>query len=184
MNNGLLIWPADNSALRYTGFDWPDVLVVSGATREDTMAAFSSYGPAIDLCAPAVSIFTSQRGGTYTWQAGNSFAGPLVAGTAAMIWSMDPWLNSWQVERALITSTDDLGPPGRDECFGHGRLNLAQAIRLGSRTDFNRDGSIDFFDYDDFLIGFDRGDRRADINLDGTVDFFDYDWFIGLFMGL
>jgi hypothetical protein len=45
-------------------------------------------------------------------------------------------------------------------------------------ADFNCDGAVDFFDYDDFVIAFETGDPRADFNNDTAIDFFDYDDFV------
>lgn len=48
--------------------------------------------------------------------------------------------------------------------------------------DFNIDGFIDFFDYDEFSAAFQTGtDMSADWNYDGFLDFFDYDAFTGQF---
>ena len=47
--------------------------------------------------------------------------------------------------------------------------------------DFNCDGFLDFFDYDDFVGAFEGGDPRADYNGDEFADFFDYDAFIADF---
>lgn len=41
-------------------------------------------------------------------------------------------------------------------------------------ADFNRDCSVDFFDYLDFVEVFAGSGPRADFNKDGTIDFFDY----------
>jgi YVTN family beta-propeller protein len=41
-------------------------------------------------------------------------------------------------------------------------------------ADFNRNGSVDFFDYLDFVAAFDGNDPRADFDRSGTIDFFDY----------
>jgi hypothetical protein len=41
-------------------------------------------------------------------------------------------------------------------------------------ADFNRDGTLDFFDYLDFVQAFDAESPSADFNHDNTVDFFDY----------
>ncbi|MEK6701525.1 MAG: VCBS repeat-containing protein [Planctomycetota bacterium] len=46
------------------------------------------------------------------------------------------------------------------------------------RADFDCDGTVDFFDYDSFVIAFESGDSAADFDKDGTVDFFDYDAFV------
>jgi PKD repeat protein len=52
-------------------------------------------------------------------------------------------------------------------------------------TDFNGDGFLDFFDYNDYVTCF-EGDtcpsgKTADFNSDGFVDFFDYDAFVAAF---
>jgi alpha-amylase len=48
-------------------------------------------------------------------------------------------------------------------------------------ADFNDDGSIDFFDYLDFVAAFDSEDPTADFNGDSAVDFFDYLDFVSQF---
>jgi hypothetical protein len=45
-------------------------------------------------------------------------------------------------------------------------------------ADFNDDGFVDFFDYDEFVAGFEAGDAATDFNGDGFLDFFDYDDFV------
>jgi RHS repeat-associated protein len=62
----------------------------------------------------------------------------------------------------------------------------------GDRTttlaaDFNRDGFVDFFDYDDFVACFEESDcpegTTADWNDDGFGDYLDYDTFVAAFYG-
>ena len=48
-------------------------------------------------------------------------------------------------------------------------------------ADFNRDGSIDFFDYLDFVNAFTSNAAGADFNRDGSTDFFDYLDFVDAF---
>ena len=52
-------------------------------------------------------------------------------------------------------------------------------------ADFNADGFLDFFDYDEFVGCYEGGEcppgEDADFNNDGFVDFFDYDAFVGAF---
>lgn len=49
--------------------------------------------------------------------------------------------------------------------------------------DFNADGTIDFFDYLDFVSAFSSEADSADMNQDGTIDFFDYLDFVSSFSG-
>jgi hypothetical protein len=52
-------------------------------------------------------------------------------------------------------------------------------------ADFNGDGFLDFFDYDDFVNCYESGScppgKTADYNGDGFVDFFDYDDFVSAY---
>ncbi|MEK6702912.1 MAG: ice-binding family protein [Planctomycetota bacterium] len=48
-------------------------------------------------------------------------------------------------------------------------------------ADFDRDGTVDFFDYDAFVVAFEAGNPRSDFDGDGSSDFFDYDLFVQAF---
>lgn len=48
-------------------------------------------------------------------------------------------------------------------------------------ADFNGDGFIDGFDYDEYVDAFETGDMAADTNGDGFLDGFDYDDFVTIF---
>jgi T5SS/PEP-CTERM-associated repeat protein len=48
-------------------------------------------------------------------------------------------------------------------------------------ADFNLDGTVDFFDYLDFVAAFDAEEEAADFNRDGSIDFFDYLDFAAVF---
>ena len=47
--------------------------------------------------------------------------------------------------------------------------------------DFNDNGTVDFFDYLDFVDAFAISLISSDFNLDGTIDFFDYLDFVDAF---
>ncbi|MGD0519354.1 MAG: S8 family serine peptidase [Thermoguttaceae bacterium] len=86
----------------------------------------SSYGPFVDISAPAEDILladpTTIHG--YGLNSGTSFATPLVAGAAALAWSINPNLTADEVEQMLYSTADDLGDPGWDQIYGWGRLNV------------------------------------------------------------
>jgi hypothetical protein len=66
---------------------------------------------------------------------------------------------------------------------GAGSVTLSCA--LPCTPDFNGDGFLDFFDYDDYVTCYETGTcpsgRTADFNGDGFVDFFDYDAFVAAY---
>ena len=69
---------------------------------------------------------------------------------------------------------------------GHSMVrNVSVLVVEDCPVDFNRDGFVDFFDYDDYVNCFEGGscpcDQTADFNRDGFADFFDYDQFVSDF---
>lgn len=58
----------------------PGVYTVSAIGQDDCLAAFSNYGPAVDLAAPGRDIVTLRPGGGTIVVDGTSFAAPHVAG--------------------------------------------------------------------------------------------------------
>lgn len=60
--------------------------------------------------------------------AGTSFSSPRVAGAAALVKHKFPNLSSAQVKQVLLQTAEDLGVVGVDETFGHGKLDIANAL--------------------------------------------------------
>jgi hypothetical protein len=71
----------------------------------------------------------SEGASLVTGPAGNSFSGPHAAGVAALVFSVNPTINSWEVGAILQNTAQDLGPPGRDEKFGAGLIDAWAAVR-------------------------------------------------------
>jgi hypothetical protein len=65
---------------------------------------------------------------------------------------------------------------------GNGQADICES---GCPADFNGDGFLDFFDYDEYVTCFEIADcppgKTADFNGDDFVDFFDYDDFVSQF---
>lgn len=65
----------------------------------------------------------------WAWAAGTSMAAPHVSGIAALIIGKHGGpMHPAAVEAALRAAADDLGKPGKDDYYGHGRVNAAQAV--------------------------------------------------------
>jgi lantibiotic leader peptide-processing serine protease len=118
----------------------------------DNLASYSNYGTrVIDFAAPGGDfvypgnenctiagllrpcwvfdlVFSTGNNGWY-WSAGTSMAAPHASGVAALIVGKNGGsMHPAQVEAALRKSADDLGMPGKDAVYGHGRVNAARAV--------------------------------------------------------
>ena len=116
----------------------PQCITVGATERDDTWAAFSNYGPGIDLVAPGRDIYTVGSNGALQFWFGTSFAAPQVSGVAALIAGLNPSITQREMEPLLLASSQDgvggsFDTPGWDQYFGYGRLNAKYALDLGSR---------------------------------------------------
>jgi subtilisin family serine protease len=123
---------------------FPHVVAVAATTYQDEHASYSETGSYVDLAAPGGDPTSSSDPDPYHWimstywrtQAsyaqivGTSQAAPHVAGLAALIWSVNPNLSPEQVEYVMKSSAVDLGPAGRDDTFGDGRIDAMTALGL------------------------------------------------------
>lgn len=71
--------------------------------------------------------------GLVTGPQGNSFSGPHAAGVAALMLSVNPDLNPWQVKLLMEQSCQNLGPKGWDEQYGSGLLNALAAVEVAKK---------------------------------------------------
>lgn len=86
-------------------------------------------GPYIRPCYVFDFVFSTGNGGWY-WSIGTSMAAPHASGVAALIISAsNDDLTPSQVESIMKRSADDIGKPGKDAYFGHGRVNAYEAVK-------------------------------------------------------
>jgi len=107
---------------------YAEALAVAATGSTDQRAWFSNYGPEADVAAPGVGIYSTYFGGGYTSMDGTSMAAPHVAGLVALIWSEYPGYTNDQVEGRIEMTALDLGAPGWDPYYGHGRIDAQAAL--------------------------------------------------------
>ncbi|HVL89259.1 MAG TPA: S8 family serine peptidase [Actinomycetota bacterium] len=119
---------------------WFDnVLAVGGTDQSDRKASCSNWGPKISVVAPAKSVASiTSDGFMVAPDCGTSAATPQVAGLAAALFAQVPSRTPAQVRAIIEQTADDLGEPGRDDVFGHGRINADRALGLGSGPQTSR----------------------------------------------
>ncbi|MFB6467161.1 S8 family peptidase [Cytobacillus sp. Hz8] len=108
---------------------FPEVLSVSAVTDDGNLADFSNFGDYIDVTAPGVSIPSTYFKNRYASLSGTSMASPHVAGLAGLILSVNPKLRNQQVMNIIETSAVDIGDKGTDDNFGHGLIDVKNALR-------------------------------------------------------
>ena len=134
---------AGNEFLLSSGYAKEPALVVSATDPHDGKPGYSSgvgsakWGMAAPGGAGSAAarpqddvLSTYWRSGSrnaYAYLAGTSMAAPHVAGAAAVLRSLG--LTHQETVDRLLGTARDLGPNGRDATYGHGRLDLAAAVR-------------------------------------------------------
>nr|WP_231935325.1 type VII secretion-associated serine protease mycosin [Micromonospora viridifaciens] len=104
------------------------VIAVGGIDQLGRHAEISVTGPEVDVVAPATDIYSTSINGKYRVGTGTSDATAIVAGAAALIRSKYPQLPAQEVAHRLTATAIDKGPPGRDDEYGYGVIDLVAAL--------------------------------------------------------
>jgi len=105
----------------------PNELCVGATDQRDQLASFSNFGAAsVDLAAPGNNIFTTNLGGGYVINKGTSFAAPLVAGSAALVLSVQN-MSATALKADIVATVDPL-PSLAGKVRSGGRLDLCNAL--------------------------------------------------------
>ncbi len=111
------------------------VIAVAATDQNDTRATFSNYGSWVEIAAPGVGIYSThynnstQSSGYASWD-GTSFASPITAGAAALLWSANPSMSYTEITSLLTRNADDLDAqnPAFAGLLGAGRVNMLRAL--------------------------------------------------------
>jgi serine protease len=131
------------------------VVSVSAVAIDGTLAPYSNFGPAIAVAAPGGDLSRDLNGdghgdgvlstagddtsgairNVFSFYQGTSMATPHVAGVAALMKSLYASLtpDAFDVLLAGGGITQDLGPAGRDDQFGHGLIDALKAVQAAER---------------------------------------------------
>ncbi|MFD3402044.1 S8 family serine peptidase [Kribbella sp. NPDC058693] len=121
-----------------------EAMAVGSVDGSGLIDPYSSRGPSActqsaypQLVAPGTDIRTTDLYGGYLDVSGTSLAAPHVAGALALLLQASPGLSADRQQSALQVGAMDLGPPGADNDYGYGRLDvLASYNWLRSTPDF------------------------------------------------
>jgi len=125
-------WEWVDYQIKYPGYPYPVPLAyqdypysVVTPIEPDSIALLKP-----DVAAPGSGTTSTNIGGGYGSFGGTSGATPHVAGTAALVWSINPLLTPEQVSMILQTTAVEKGDPGKDNRYGAGRIDAYEAYLL------------------------------------------------------
>ena len=122
--------------------DTAPFMAVGATNGLDKIASFSNFGKSVAVSAPGVDIlstmptypcylsthFPDKVSGAYGKLSGTSMATPMVAATAALLFSAHPDWTPAQVRAQIEKTALDLGTRGKDTYFGYGRIQPLLAL--------------------------------------------------------
>lgn len=113
-------------------------LAVAATDYNDTRPDWSNFGPEVDVAAPGVRVvslvprwYFGPDSFPYGYGSGTSMAAPHVAGLAALLKSLKPWLKAREIMDIIRYSCEDINAlqnKGRDDFIGYGRINMEKAL--------------------------------------------------------
>lgn len=137
-----------------------NVITVTAVRSDGTRASYSNYGPPVDIAAPggptgilstmnagSRSVDLSAAGWTYGYKQGTSMSTPIVSGIVSLMLSVNPRLDSSQVE-AILKQTARPFAGGNSSCSsaigdtfycGAGLVDAAAAVALAASTSSDAD---------------------------------------------
>jgi len=128
----------DNTAVFYPAAYDAYCLAVAATDYDDARTSWSCYGPEVDVAAPGewvLSIVPTWYWGPdylpYAFGSGTSSSAPHVAGLAALIKGLKPWLTPEEIMNVIRFSSEDVNSgehSGRDDYIGYGRINMEKAL--------------------------------------------------------
>ena len=115
-----------NSAKSYPA-SYDAVMSVAAVDSSENRASYSQYNDQVEIAAPGSAVQSTYPTNTYASLSGTSMATPHVAGGAALVWSYFPQCSNNQIRSALNATAEDKGSAGRDNFYGYGLMQLADA---------------------------------------------------------
>ena len=104
---------------------------VQTSLEENKMSVFSNKAGIMKdwyMVAHGHWILSTAKGGGTIRKSGTSMAAPQVAGAAALLAQKYPHLKGSEIASILFQTATDLGVKGVDEVYGHGLLNIENAM--------------------------------------------------------
>jgi type VII secretion-associated serine protease mycosin len=107
---------------------WSGVVGVGAVASNGDRLPQSGVGDFVAISAPGAGILVPRPIGGYKYEDGTSFAAPLVAATAALIFQRFPGIKAKDVIRRLLATADPAPGGRRSDGYGAGIVNPIRAV--------------------------------------------------------
>jgi len=131
---GVVVASAGNCACTDPTAENPYVISVAATDSADGVKSFSSRGAYVDIAAPGTLIRTTAQKGDYVYNAGTSFASPIVGGVVALMMAVNPHATPTDLEAWLKETALDIDVPGYDPASGAGRVRADLAVAAAASS--------------------------------------------------
>lgn len=102
-----------------------------GAT---SISSYSNIGTRVDIVAPGDNIYSTIIGNAYDYMNGTSMAAPHVAGTAALVYSVNPALTGYQVKDIIKSTANAVGLTESSGTYTYDTVNAGEAVKKALAT--------------------------------------------------
>jgi len=110
------------------------VIAVTAVDHRATVYRRAGRGAHVDIAAPGVDVWTAASVRGVKPKTGTSYAAPFVSAAVALLSGGRGVAGHDAALAALAGSARDIGPPGRDETFGHGLLQAGRFCLPGEEA--------------------------------------------------
>ncbi len=125
---GIIFITSGNKNINLTEPRYSYMNVVSAIDKSMKRASFSNTGDCVTLTAPGKDIVCTDNTGAAVSVSGTSFAAPMCAAVASLVWGFNPNLTNTQVED-ILKRTAVKPKAGVTRAYGEGLINAEAAVK-------------------------------------------------------
>ncbi|MFS0674955.1 S8 family serine peptidase [Ornithinibacillus sp. 179-J 7C1 HS] len=107
-----------------------EVIAVTAADEDGSIAEYSNFGTWVDIMAPGTDIIGTNQEGTYSVGSGTSFAAPVVSGIASLLLSKNPDLSPSQIKWFLEAGAYFSRKQDWNQQAGFGMVNAYKSLTI------------------------------------------------------
>lgn len=133
VDNGVIVLAAtgnDGANIDEYPASYSNVLAIGSLDSDDSLSYYSNTGDQVDFATYGRNIYSTIPDNNYAYKSGTSQSTAIMTGIISRLVSAIPNISNATLMNVLITSTDDLGSPGKDSLYGYGNIDTSRLIEV------------------------------------------------------